>query len=50
MKLLLDANLSWRPCEALSAHFTRVEHVKKIPLSDPAPDEEVWDYPKANEF
>jgi predicted nuclease of predicted toxin-antitoxin system len=50
MKLLLDVNPSWQLCKAPSARFTRVEHVKKIPLSDPVPDEEVWDHPKANEF
>ena len=44
MKLLLDANLSWRLIEKLKAYFTDCFHVDKIGLSNPAKDGEIWNY------
>jgi predicted nuclease of predicted toxin-antitoxin system len=48
MKLLLDANLSWRLCQHLAADYPGIEHVKNIPSSQPATDEEIWEYAKTN--
>ena len=44
MKLLLDANLSWRLAEKLKAHFTDCLHVDKAGLAVPAKDAEIWLY------
>ena len=45
MKLLLDANLSWRLCTELeSAGFGDVDHVDQIDLHPPAKDSEIWEW------
>jgi len=41
MKLLLDANLSWRLCSELSQYFDEVKHVDNIDLNVPAKDHEI---------
>lgn len=48
MKLLLDANLSWRLIKKLSSFFTKVEHVDSIGFQVPAQDIEIWQYAKQN--
>lgn len=50
MKLLLDANLSWRLCNLLSQNFPSVLHVNKIPLPQPASDDSIWSYAKENGY
>ena len=50
MKLLLDANLSWRITTTLSKHFGECVHVNKTELSKPAKDTEIWDYAAANGY
>lgn len=50
MKLLLDANLSWRLCQYLAAQFPGIEHVRNIPISQPATDEAIWQFAKANGY
>jgi predicted nuclease of predicted toxin-antitoxin system len=50
MKLLLDANLSWRLTDLLSEHFGECIHVNKTELPKPAKDTEIWDYAAANDF
>lgn len=50
MRLLLDANLSWRLCQHSAAHYPGIEHVKNIPTSQPAIYEEIWEYAKTNRF
>ncbi|MCF8246450.1 MAG: DUF5615 family PIN-like protein [Saprospiraceae bacterium] len=50
MKLLLDANLSWRLVKRLSADFPQVEHVTRTGLAIPASDREIWKWAKNNEF
>lgn len=50
MKLLLDANLSGRLCQHLASDYPGIEHVKNIPTSQPATDEEIWLFAKANEY
>jgi len=50
MKLLLDANLSWRLTAVLANHFGECVHVNKTELSKPAKDTEIWDYASANGY
>ena len=50
MKLLLDANLSWRLTTLLSEHFGECTHVNKTELQKPAKDTEIWDYAAANGY
>ena len=50
MKLLLDANLSWRLASFLSEYFGECIHVNQTKLQKPAKDIEIWDYAAANGF
>ena len=50
MKLLLDANLSWRLAEKLKAHFTDCLHVDKTGLTVPAKDAGIWTYALQHNF
>lgn len=50
MKLLLDANISWRLASKLKQHFDDCVHVDKTFLPVPATDAEIWDFAKANDF
>jgi predicted nuclease of predicted toxin-antitoxin system len=50
MKLLLDANVSWRLTTVLSEHFGECVHVNKTELSKPAKDTEIWNYAAANGY
>lgn len=51
MKLLLDANLSWRMIGVLQQHFTACYHVDSIyELEVPAKDIGIWKYAKENEL
>jgi hypothetical protein len=43
MKLLLDANLSWRLTAALTASFGDCAHVDHIGIKTPAKDTEIWE-------
>jgi len=49
MKLLLDANLSWRMLPVLKHHFDDCFHVDSIGLTVPAKDSEIWDYASKND-
>ena len=44
MKILLDANLSWRLVNPLKKHFEDILHIETIGLSQPAKDSEIWNY------
>jgi predicted nuclease of predicted toxin-antitoxin system len=44
MKLLLDANISWRLTVKLKLHFEDCFHVDHIGISVPAKDMEIWNY------
>jgi predicted nuclease of predicted toxin-antitoxin system len=44
MKLLLDANVSWRLAASLKSHFEECLHVDYIGLNIPAKDIEIWNY------
>lgn len=48
MKLLLDANLSWRLIKQLKTDFAEVFHVNQIGLAMPASDVEIWKWAKVN--
>ena len=50
MKLLLDANLSWRLTTVLSEHFGECTHVNKTELPKPAKDTEIWNYALTNGY
>lgn len=44
MRLLLDANISWRLAVRLKLHFEESFHVDHIGLNIPAKDIEIWNY------
>jgi len=48
MRLLLDANLSWRMITVLKQHFDDCLHVDFIGLPVPAKDFEIWDFAQKN--
>ena len=48
IKLLLDANLSWRMTAILKQHFDDCLHVDSIGLTIPAKDSEIWDSAREN--
>ncbi len=50
MKLLLDANLSWRMIAVLKQHFDDCFHVDNISITVPAKDAEIWEYAKQNDL
>jgi len=50
MKLLLDANISWRLTVKLKSHFTDCFHVDHIGLTVPAYDMSIWNYALVNEL
>ena len=51
MKLLLDANVSWRLVSILKEHFGECVHADDIhELEFPAKDTKIWQYAKDNEY
>jgi len=50
MKLLLDANISWRLCVPLAEAFGECFHVNKINLTLPPSDTMIWNYAKDNDY
>ena len=51
MKLLLDANVSWRLVPLLKEYFDKCVHVDDIPeLEFPAKDTKIWQYTKDNGY
>ena len=50
MKLLLDANVSWRLVSSLKLHFEECFHVDNTGLNFPAKDKEIWNYALANDL
>jgi predicted nuclease of predicted toxin-antitoxin system len=51
MKLLLDANVSWRLGPILKEHFGECVHADNIPELDfPAKDTKIWQYAKDNGY
>ncbi len=50
MKLLLDANVSWRSTAVLAEHFGDCIHVNNTELPKPAKDIEIWKYAAENGY
>ncbi len=50
MRLLLDANLSWRMIAVLKQHFEDCLHVDSIGLAIPAKDSEIWEFDRENDL
>ncbi|MCL2878825.1 MAG: DUF5615 family PIN-like protein [Treponema sp.] len=50
MKILLDANISYKLIEKLSPIFGECAHVDLIGLKVPAKDLDIWKYARDNEY
>jgi predicted nuclease of predicted toxin-antitoxin system len=50
MKILLDANISWRLTINLKEYFEECLHVDYIGLSVPPKDIDIWNFAKENDF
>lgn len=50
MRLLLDANLSWRLVRLLQSDFSEIKHIATADITEFAADTEIWDYAKQNQF
>jgi len=50
LRLLLDANLSWRSVAKLKIYFDDCSHVDDIGLPIPAKDTEIWNYAQKHEM
>jgi len=50
MKLLFDANLSWRLINLLEDHFPGCAHVDMTKLTMPAKDIDIWNFAKENNY
>ena len=46
MKLLLDANISWRIIKIIENTFPNCLHSKDIDIKPPAKDNEIWKFTK----
>jgi predicted nuclease of predicted toxin-antitoxin system len=50
MKILLDANISWKLVNKLTPVFDECVHVDLLGLPVPVTDNEIWSYALKNEF
>jgi predicted nuclease of predicted toxin-antitoxin system len=50
MKILLDANISWKLVNILKPIFTECAHVDLTGLNIPANDMDIWNYALDNEY
>jgi predicted nuclease of predicted toxin-antitoxin system len=50
MKLLLDANLSWKLTSRMKTQFLDCVNVEHIGLTVPITDMQIWNYAKKNDF
>jgi predicted nuclease of predicted toxin-antitoxin system len=50
MKLLLDANISWRSAQPFAACFGECIHVNKTELPVPATDTQIWNFAAKNGY
>lgn len=48
IRLLLDANLSWRSVSVLQQYFTSCLHIDSAGLHVPVSDKEIWEYAEKN--
>jgi len=44
MKILLDANISWKRADALKPVYGECDHVDLIGFNVPAIDSDIWNY------
>ncbi len=50
MRLLIDANLSWRLVGLLQNNFSLVTHVINTGLAESSPDTVIWNYAQQNNY
>ena len=50
MKILLDANISWKLEKKLKFIYNECVHVDHIGLEVPASDKTIWEYALKNDF
>lgn len=50
MKLLIDANLSWRLVGLLKAEFPEITHVIHTGLQESSSDTSIWNYAHQNNY
>ncbi len=50
MKLLFDANISWRIVKLLESDFSNCFHCNDIPVIQPAKDIDIWNFAKENSY
>jgi len=50
MKLLLDANISWRIIKLIENDFLDCSHANNIKINQPAKDIEIWEFVIQNDF
>ena len=50
MKILIDANISWRIIRLLDGIFSEIQHVNFTDLEPPAKDISIWEYALQNEY
>jgi len=50
MKLLLDANISWKLVNILAPVFGECAHVDSIGLTAPGKDKDIWNYALENAY
>jgi len=50
MKLLLDANISWKLAKTLAPIFGECDHVDLLGLTVPAGDTDIWNYASKNGY
>ncbi|MDR0614052.1 MAG: DUF5615 family PIN-like protein [Dysgonamonadaceae bacterium] len=50
MKILLDANISWKLINILSPIYEECDHVDLTGLNVPANDIDIWNYALANGY
>ena len=50
MKLLIDANLSWRLVDLLRSEFTEITHVIHTGLAENAADTTIWNHAHQNNY
>ena len=50
MKLLFDANISWRILKIIESDFSDCSHVNQIKVNQPAKDIEIWEFARQNNF
>jgi len=50
MKILLDANISWKLVDKLTLYFDKCAHVDLVDLKVPVKDIDIWNYALENGY